>query len=311
MRIAIIGRSQLLYRTAELFRDSGYDIALIVTAKEAPEYTRTAADFEKLAKDLDAQYIYTPKINLGKYRDQISQSGKIDLAVSINYTGVISDEIIDLFPLGILNAHAGDLPRYRGNAPLAWALINGEDRVGLCIHKMIGGELDSGNIFARSFYNISIDTRVGELFEWIEKDIPHLMLDAVNKIERDPTYKGEEQSKDPKDALRGYPRLPEDGKINWSNSAESIVRLINASSEPFGGAFCEYNGEKLIIWRAEVGGSIENYLAIPGQIVTLSALQSVEVICGIGKIKLTEIEVNAVRTREPKRFLNSVRHRLK
>jgi methionyl-tRNA formyltransferase len=309
MRIAIIGRSQLLFRTAELFRDSGYDIALIVTAKEAPEYTRTASDFEILAQQLGAQYIYTPKINLGKYKEQISQSGHIDLAVSINYTGVISDEIIDLFPLGILNAHAGDLPRYRGNAPLAWALINGENRIGLCIHKMIGGELDSGHILARDFIPADINTRVGVLFDWIEDRIPTLMLEAVKKLETDRNFTGEIQSAYPSDALRCYPRLPEDGKIDWNKGREDVLRLINASSEPFAGAFCFFENNQLVIWRAELYDDNERYSAIPGQIAKIEPDGSIIVICGNGKLKITEITYNNERT-APESYIKSIRKRL-
>jgi methionyl-tRNA formyltransferase len=308
MRIAIIGRSQLLYETALLLLNNGHDIRLVVTAKEAPEYTKTSADFEQLARKLGASYIYTPKINLGQYVEEIKSLGTIDIGISINYTGVILQELIDLFPLGILNAHAGDLPRYRGNAPLAWAIINGEKRAGLCIHKMIGGELDSGNIIARTFHDISVNTRIGELFEWIEKEIPPLMLEAINKIEKDPSCTGEEQSKDPKDALRGYPRLFQDGKIDWSNSAESILRLVNASSEPFGGAFCEFEHEQMIIWRAENYNEPEQYCAVPGQISRITA-DAIIVITGNGTLRVTDCTYKGIRS-GPSSFINSIRKRL-
>ncbi|GAB1465742.1 hypothetical protein MASR2M54_12420 [Aliarcobacter cryaerophilus] len=51
-----------------------------------------------------------------------------EIAVSLNYSSIISQNVIDLFPLGVLNAHGGDLPRYRGNACQAWAIINGEEK---------------------------------------------------------------------------------------------------------------------------------------------------------------------------------------
>ena len=58
------------------------------------------------------------------------------------------------------NAHGGDLPRYRGNACQAWAIINGENKIGLCIHKMIGGELDISDIIARDFLKIDLGTKL-------------------------------------------------------------------------------------------------------------------------------------------------------
>ena len=73
----------------------------------------------------------------------------------------IPNKIINYFNYGILNAHGGDLPRYRGNACQAWAILNGENKIGLCIHKMVGGELDSGDIISRDYLDIGENTKIG------------------------------------------------------------------------------------------------------------------------------------------------------
>ncbi len=307
--VAIIGRSELLYNTAQLLLKSGFNIPLIITAKEAPEYKIKAKDYRELADQLGSKFIQTPMINQPDIIDKIKQMGEIPLAVSINYSGIIAQEVIDLFPLGILNAHGGDLPRYRGNACQAWAIINGESRIGLCIHKMIGGELDSGDIIARSYFDVIDQTRVGEVYDWMEKEIPLLMFDSVKNLSNDSTYYLEKQSKNPSDALRCYPRRPEDGKINWYDSNLAIVRLINASSEPFSGSFCQFEDNKLLIWRASLLQDEEQYLAIPGQVSKINTDGSVEVICGKGKIKILEVEYNNERDR-PSKFINSIRKRL-
>ena len=115
--------------------------------------------------------------------------------MSINYTGVIPQTIIDLFDNGILNAHGGDLPRYRGNACQAWALINGEERIGLCIHKMIGGELDSGDIIARDYMNVTYNTKISEVWNWMEDRTPVLIEDAIEAIAKNPNFILEQQSR--------------------------------------------------------------------------------------------------------------------
>ena len=122
----------------------------MITSKAAPEYKKEQ-DFKDLADGISTTFIQTGKINSKKVIDKIKSLGIIDIAVSIEYSGVIAAEIIDLFPMGILNAHGGDLPKYRGNACQAWAIIKGEENR-LCIHKMIGGELDSGDIVLRLIY---------------------------------------------------------------------------------------------------------------------------------------------------------------
>ena len=138
MNIAIIGRSEMMYDVATELSNKGHSVKLIVTAKEAPEYKRKSQDFKELSERLQCSFLYKPSVTPEDIAQSVT-SHNIEIAVSINYTGVISQEVIDLFPRGILNAHGGDLPRYRGNACQAWAILNGESKIGLCIHKMIGG----------------------------------------------------------------------------------------------------------------------------------------------------------------------------
>lgn len=311
LRIAIIGRSELLYNTALLLLEKGHKIPLIVTSKEAPEYEVSSEDFKKLSSRVNALFINTTKINHPDVINQISSLKKIDVAVSINYAGIIDQEIIDLFEIGILNAHGGDLPRYRGNACQAWAMINGEDKIGLCIHKMIGGELDSGDIIQRSFFPLNINTLIGEVWGWMSDSIPNMMLEAVNKLAADKFYVLESQSKNPEDALRCYPRNPDDGRINWGAKNEEILRLINASSEPYSGAFSYLGTMKVIIWRAKLELINENYLAIPGQVSSLNNDGSATIICGEGKLTITEIQVDDVRTNSVTSVIRSIRNRFK
>lgn len=308
MRIAIIGRTEILYEAALQLRAEGHEIAVIVTAKEAPEYTKTATDFRALAETWGIPFFHAPRIDEvhGEAFNAIKNMPPIDIGVSLNYTGVIPQAVINLFRLGILNAHGGDLPRYRGNACQAWAIINGEDRIGLCIHRMIGGELDSGDIVARDYFPLTINTKVTAVHQWMGKRIPELFLDALQRLEVDPHSVLERQSKDPKDALRCYPRKPEDGRIDWRRTAVEILRLINACNKPYAGAFCELEGDKLIIWDAELAPE-ENFLAIPGQI-TLIGEGYVEVATGAGKLRVLEVEV-AGDERTPSRVVRSIRQR--
>jgi len=291
MRIALIGRSELLWQTAQLFICRGYEISLIITSKEAPEYSITAADFENLAAKIGAGYLYTGKLGDEKSLEFICAQGKSDIAVSVNYSGVIPESVIDCFELGILNAHGGDLPRYRGNACQAWAIINGEDKIGLCVHKMIGGELDNGKIIARDYMPLELSTKVGQCYDWMEQRIPSLFYEAVNTLAEDPEFVLEVQSTMPVDALRCYPRRPEDGCIDFHQSAEQVLRLINASGRPFAGAYGYYKGQKIIIHDARLYHDEERYLAIPGQIAKVNKDSgSVVVITGNGKLELLTVE---------------------
>lgn len=305
MKIAIIGRTEILFDTVQLLIHAGHTITCILTNKEAPEYTKVAADFEKLASDLSVPYASTAQIS--SVMPMLQSTGS-DIGVSFNYAGVIPRAITDMFPLGILNAHGGDLPRYRGNACQAWAILNGEDKIGLCIHRMIGGELDSGDILARDYLAIDQNTTVTDAWKWLNQRIPDMFLQTVDQLANDPSHILEVQSKNPQDAHRCYPRKPEDGRIEWKQSAIQVLRLVNASNKPYSGAFCNFEGQKMIIWSAELVMEFEDFSAVPGQITKVSD-GFVELACGEGKLRIMKVEYSE-RVDTPDIWIKSIRKRL-
>ena len=305
MKVAIIGRTEILYETISLLRSKNHEIACILTSKEAPEYKCTAADFKELAYQLKIPFAQGSKIS--DFYDFL-QTVNADISISINYSGIIPQSVVELFPLGILNAHGGDLPRYRGNACQAWAILNGEEKIGLCVHRMVGGELDNGDIIERDFFPIGINTKIAEVYRFFAKRVPQLFLKAIDRLEDDPSFCLEVQSKDPKDALRCYPRRPEDGRIDWNQSALKILRLINASSDPYPGAFCYLNERKLIVWDAEIYDSEERFCSVPGQILQIEE-SGVCVATGNGVLRLTKSEQDD-KVGKPKLWIKSIRMRL-
>ncbi len=310
MKIAIIGRNEILYRTMEKIVEKGHQVPLIITAKEAPEYTKKTSDFEIFARNINAEFVFSPKINDSEIISRIKNLGQIDIAISMNYPGIIEQQALNCFNLGVLNAHGGDLPKYRGNACQAWAIINGEDKIGLCIHKMVAGELDSGNIILKEYLSIDLNTKIYRVHEWMSDRIPEMMIKAANILLETPDYCLERQSRDLKDALRCYPRKPEDGKIDWQQSNIDILRLINASSEPYQGAFCLYNGSIVRVWDAAICCDSENYLAVRGQVLKINKDDgSIIVATGEGKILIKEIEINNSRG-VPSNYIKSLRDRL-
>lgn len=287
MRVAILGRTEILYETVLLLQQAGHEIAVIVTAKAAPEYVLDQSDFAKLAQELGVPFFIEPRLS------RIHQDLAVlhaDIAVSVNFPLVISQDTIDMFPLGILNAHGGDLPFYRGNACQAWAILNGEEEVGLCVHKMIGGELDNGDIITRDYLPINELTKVTEIWQWMMNRIPALFLDALNLLAAQPNFVLESQPKSTSPGSRCYPRRPEDGRITWNSSARHVLRLINASNRPYSGAFCEFEGVKVTVWDASLEDDGEMFYAVPGQITKIDSA-GVVVACGEGKIRLRVVEI--------------------
>jgi UDP-4-amino-4-deoxy-L-arabinose formyltransferase/UDP-glucuronic acid dehydrogenase (UDP-4-keto-hexauronic acid decarboxylating) len=233
--------------------------------------------------------------------------GYPDVGVSANYPVVIPTEVIDSIPHGILNVHGGDLPRYRGNACQAWAILNAEERVGLCVHKMEGSKLDSGDIISRDYFPLDASTSVTSIHRWITGRSPGLVLEALAAIEKNPSYILERQSESERTPLRCFPRRPEDARLDWSKSADEVVRLIKASSRPYRGAYCYLEGIELTVWDAVVFDSADEFMAVPGSLISVSDASKV-VACGSGYVEL--LDYSFAGEENPKAKLNSVRQRL-
>lgn len=267
MRVVFLGRTQMLMRTIELFEKSEHIIVGIGTCKASKEYLVDEQDFKKKADELGVPFFCNAKINSHEIQE-ILESMQADIAISMNWLTVIQDTTIKLFSYGILNGHPGDLPRYRGNACPNWAIINGEEKVGLSVHFMEAGNLDSGDIVLRNHINISMNTTIGEIYKKMEILFPEMFLQAVEKIGRIGEQAGIPQSKKREQILRCYPRVPSDSCINWNRNCVEIDRLIRASGYPFQGAYTFLNGKtKIYIQKAGIAQYEFPSVAVCGQVV--------------------------------------------
>lgn len=288
-RIAVLGRTRKLLDTARSLLAEGYEIPIIGTAPAESHYTTTEQDFEALAKEIGADFFCDSKINAEEKLEQLRNAG-CDMAVSVNWPVVMNEGVISIFSGRVLNAHAGDLPRYRGNACPNWAILQGEPNVVLCIHEMAPGEIDSGPIVLKDRMTLTTETYIGDIRTWLEERIPELMVEAVNAY-RDGTANPVPQPTDPEAGLRCFPRRPEDGLIDWSQSVESVHRLVRASSRPFVGAFSFLDGQQRVtIWRAAPDKYSGPFLAVPGQILGASD-RGVLVACGDDVLCLSEVSI--------------------
>lgn len=238
MRIAILGRTGLLFKTMKLLTERGHDVVLVGTCKAAPEYEVTEADFEQYAKSHEIPFFCNANLRDDSVVEMLRQVNA-DIAVSVNWMNIIGEASIRCFKFGILNAHAGDLPRYRGNACPNWAMILGEKQIAVSVHFMEANKLDSGDILVKGYLPISKRTRIGEIYAWLEDVIPGMFAEAISGLEAG-TIIPKKQSQDKNAWLRVYPRMPSDSLIDWHKDAMGIERLINASSEPFSGAYTYY-----------------------------------------------------------------------
>ena len=286
--IAVFARTRWGIDAAKRLIAGGRKIVLVATGKAEDFYQCGLEDYEQFAHDIGATFLDASPTEFAR---EAAASGA-DVAISVNWPHLLNQEIISAFPLGIINAHAGDLPRYRGNACPNWAILNGEAHIGLCAHLMQADSLDSGPVMVREYFPLTGDTYIGDVYAWLDQRVPAILAAAAEQ--RLQGASATPQPLDPKLALRCYPRRPEDGRIDWRASAETVHRLIRASSRPFSGAFAFLeDGRRITVWSAAIHAHREPFCAVPGHIM-LRADSGVVVACGEGCLLLREVEVKGL-----------------
>ncbi len=297
MKIAAIGRTSFLWNAITALSAAGHEIKAIITTKAAPEYSKKEADFQDLARQHNLPFFMAKSLMDPGILKAIKGA---DIAVSVNWTHIFTKEDIRLFKHGILNAHLGDLPRYRGNACANWALIKGEKNIVLSIHLVEADQLDCGRILSQNKIPIKNTTSIGDVYQWAEGQIPLLFNKAILALQKNPQYALKYADIKGKGSMRCYPRRPQDSLIRWEDPAAQIHRLIRASSKPFAGAYAFLEGERITIWKAELYKDRELYCAVPGQICAIDQ-EFFIVITGKGKLKITAWEcskpVKSIRQR--------------
>lgn len=307
MKVAVLGRTRMLYDAIDKLREYGHQVVLIGTCKAAPEYDIKEKDFCRKAEELQVPFFNDIHINSEEIIEKL-KAVDADIAVSMNWITIIKEQAINCFKYGILNAHCGDLPRYRGNATANWAILAKENEYAITIHYMLPRELDSGDIVCQRKFPITEITTITEIYNNMNKQIPDMFCIALdNIVKKIPVI---EQDKNPKNVLRCFPRIPSDSIIDWNDKSEDILRLIHASAEPFEGAYTFYKDMKIHIMEAYSSEYEFPSLVVPGQVIGCNKdTHEVRVATGNGVISFYEIIINNEKFSATD-ILNSTRIRL-
>lgn len=171
-----------------------------------------------------------------------------DLLVVIGWYYMVPRAMRELAPRGCVGIHASLLPRYRGGAPLVWAIINGEREAGVSLFHL-GDGVDDGDIVAQRAFPIgaadtirdAVERATAASVELVEEFVPRLLDGTAPRLAQDQSL------------ATSFPqRSPADGRIDWSWSAERIRDFIRAQTRPYPGAFTELGGKRVTLWDADV-----------------------------------------------------------
>ncbi len=214
---------------------------------------------------------------------------------------ILPEEVFSIPPLGTINLHASLLPKYRGAAPINWAIINGETKTGLttfCIRKKV----DTGDIILQKEMDISPDETFGELHDRMADLGAEMLIETIDLIE-----KGEVKLLRQDDSLASRaPKItPEHCRIVWSFKAGEIKNLIRGLS-PVPGAYALFRGKILKIFKADVIEDTE-YRENYGEVAESDTQKNVWVKTGYGFLSLLEVQPESKKKMSVEEFIRGYR----
>jgi methionyl-tRNA formyltransferase len=171
-----------------------------------------------------------------------------DLIIVLGWYYMVPKRVRELAPLGTVGIHASLLPLYRGGAPLVWALINGEDRVGATLFYFSDG-VDDGDIIGSFKVSVERKDTISTIYSKVTAGSIELLKEMIPKIANGTAPRIQQ---DESLATHFPQRSPEDGEIDWSKNALDIFNFVRAQTKPYPGAYTYFRGKKLTIWEARL-----------------------------------------------------------
>lgn len=282
-RILFFGYSEVGYECLSLLLERGDNVVALITHADNPNEkiwfkTPAVAALEKGVP------VFAPEsVNNPEWREKIAAL-KPDLILSVYYRNMIGTKILDFPPLGAWNMHGSLLPGYRGRAPINWAVLHGEPRIGMTLHRMVKSA-DAGAIVDQEGVDIGPRDTAEQAFR---KVMPCGRRVLARQMDALLAGKVRETPQDESKATYFGGRKPEDGRINWSQTSKQIFNLIRAVTDPYPGAFCDVGPARLMVWWAETDSPATlGKRGAPGEVLSVSPLV---VATADGALDLTKTE---------------------
>ena len=287
MRIVFMGTPDFAVDSlAALVESSDHEIVAVITQPDRPKgrgQKVLMTPVKEYALEKNLVVLQPAKIRTPEFIEELKVLAP-ELIVVVAFGQFLPKEILELPKYGCINVHASLLPKYRGAAPIHYAVMNGEKESGVTIMRMDKG-MDTGAMLAKVATYIGEDMTMGELHDELKVAGAHLLLEVIRGIE-DGTIKDMPQN----DAEATYASLldKEIEKIEWSKSASEIHNKVRGLN-PWPGAYTLLpDGRKLKIWQTRVMTK-ENAGTKPGTVVAFSK-EGFIVACGNGCLEVIEVQ---------------------
>ena len=298
MRVIFMGTPDFAVGTLEEIIKAGYEVVLVVSQPDkavgrskALRYTPVKA----CALEHGIEVYQPQKVRDSECIERL-RTYHPDIIIVEAFGQIIPRAILDMPRYGCVNVHASLLPKYRGAAPIQWAVINGDAVTGVTTMRMDEG-LDTGDMISKIVIPLSPEETGGSLFGKLAQAGAELLIKTLPSIEQGTA----EFEKQPQESPTPYASMitKQMGHMDFNRPAEELERLVRGLN-PWPSAYTFINGKTLKVWKCKV--SAEETDAAPGT-VFLTDKDGIHAACGQGALILTEVQLEGKKRMDTEAFL--------
>ena len=301
MRIIFMGNPEFAVPSLQHISASSHKIIAVVS--NPPKQIGRGKNFKETAvgiaaKAMEIPLLQPPKLIEKQFLQYLSWM-KPDIFIVVAYK-ILSDKLLSIPKYGAINLHPSLLPKYRGAAPIQWALINGNSETAVSTISL-SGKIDAGEILLQKKIDIKDKDNYGSLSSRLSEFGADLVVKTINGIEAG-NLKGTSQDKS---KVTLAPKIkPDDYQIDWTKTAKQIHNKIRAFS-PSPGAFTRYNGKRLKIYSSSI---LENTSEKPkyGEIIICSENQ-LAIQTGKGLLEIDEVQIEGKKRMKIDEFMHGTK----
>ena len=292
-----MGTPDFAVGTLEALIEAGHEVVLAVTQPDKPKGRGKEMAFppvKEVALQHDIEVFQPVKIREATCVKQLADYDA-DIMVVVAFGQILPQEILDLTPYGCINVHASLLPKYRGAAPIQWAIIDGEEVTGVTTMQMDAG-LDTGDMLLKAEVLIRKEETGGSLHDKLMHVGAKLCVETLQGLEQQ-TLTREKQGESP----TAYAKMLDKhlGNIDWTKEAREIERLIRGLN-PWPSAYSYLEDKMVKIWEVQV--ETTSTKAEPGRITKIEK-DSIYVQTGRGQLIIKELQIQGKRRMKADAFL--------
>lgn len=299
MKVIFMGTPEFSVGTLEALIEAGHEVALVVTQPDKPKGRGGKMQYTPV-KEAALKHgipVFQPKrVREPECVEELKQYNA-DIIVVIAFGQILPKEILEMTPYGCVNVHASLLPKYRGAAPIQWAVIDGEEVSGVTTMQMDEG-LDTGDMLLKTEIRLDETETGGSLHDKLATAGAELCVRTLKGLE-EKTVVPEAQGESP----TVYARMLDKklGNIDWSRDAGSIERLIRGLN-PWPSAYTNWDGKVMKIWEAKAEKREAETGGVPGTVISVEK-DGFCVETGDGVLKVLALQIPGKKRMDADAFL--------